>query len=474
MGYFYGDSKVDRSHALEYEEIDALFWDKAAEARSRNSPVLAPAAELLTFVPSRPFFPRGFLWDEGFHLLLILDFDMDLAMEIVTSWLSRMDEDGWIAREQILGPEARSKVPPEFQTQYPHYANPPTLYLVVVAFINRVSGKVPYHGSPSKYMPSQLPAQPQVAKDFISQLYPLLKRHYDWFRRSQQGNMKSYIRPGSSANEGYRWRGRTPQHTLTSGLDDYPRAIPPHPGELHIDAISWVGLMAGAMGQFAGFIGSASANDIVGFADQERTIKRSIEELHWSEGEMAYCDATVVETMHELVCHKGYLSLFPFLLGLMGTTNPHLSVVLDLIRDENELWSPYGLRSLSRNSKFYGTDENYWRGPVWININYLALEQLLVRLSYHLYPIITGYVLTFVEIGPVTISTTGASPGDLHVPPSKSSNNRLQILGNNQFCMGTIQPRKWSWPEDPTFHRMDRPSREDTGDARSGTEVSKS
>ena len=39
---------------------------------------------------------------------------MDLALEVVSSWFDLMDENGWIAREQILGLEARSKIPPEF------------------------------------------------------------------------------------------------------------------------------------------------------------------------------------------------------------------------------------------------------------------------------------------------------------------------------------------------------------------------
>jgi mannosyl-oligosaccharide glucosidase len=138
IGYFHGHQIIDRSYAPEYEEDDEEFWVEAAKAKGRTKPDLEGPYELFTSVPSRPFFPRGFLWDEGFHLIPIADWDIDLTLEIVKSWYNTMDDDGWIAREQILGHEARSKVPPEFQIQYPHYANPPTLFLIIEGFMERL------------------------------------------------------------------------------------------------------------------------------------------------------------------------------------------------------------------------------------------------------------------------------------------------------------------------------------------------
>ena len=80
IGYFYGDAVVDRSYAPEYEEENEGFWEETAEARSRvNAVSLEGPIELFTSIPSRPFFPRGFLWDEGFHLIPIADWDMDLT-----------------------------------------------------------------------------------------------------------------------------------------------------------------------------------------------------------------------------------------------------------------------------------------------------------------------------------------------------------------------------------------------------------
>mgnify|MGYP001762027069 FL=1 len=64
------------------------------------------------------------------------------------------------------------------------------------------------------------------------------------------------------------------------------------------------------------------------------------------------------------------------LLQLLPAQSEQLGAVLHLLRDRAHLWSEHGLRSLSKSSKFYGTDENYWRGAIWIPINYLALRAL--------------------------------------------------------------------------------------------------
>ncbi|KAI9778325.1 MAG: Processing alpha glucosidase I [Geoglossum umbratile] len=386
IGYFYGDSVVDRSYAPEYEEESEGFWEDAAEARDRHSEKLEGPFELFSSIPSRPFFPRGFLWDEGFHLLPVVDWDIDLTLEIVKSWFNLMDDDGWIAREQILGPEARSKVPVEFRVQYPHYANPPTLFFVIDAFIDKLELS---NGTQREKSPESLEGEqrtfdlytshsdyPEVALQYLRNLYPLLKRHYFWFRKTQWGDIKSYDRDAFSSKEAYRWRGRTPTHLLTSGLDDYPRPPTPHPGELHVDLISWMGMMTKVIKRIATTLGEA--DDAEEFSVYETAIVRNIDDLHWDKDAKTYCDATIDDyEEHAHVCHKGYISIFPFLVGLVAADSPRLGPVLDLIADPEELWSDYGLRSLSKKDELYGTGENYWCSPIWINLNYLALRRLL-------------------------------------------------------------------------------------------------
>ena len=315
---------------------------------------------------------------DPFHRLLLAD--SLHSLQIIKSWFNLMDDEGWIAREQILGPEARSKVPAEFQVQYPHYANPPTLFFAINAFLDKISAQG--HKAVDDQQVLGGPTQsflgnPELAKNFLRDLYPLLKRHYNWFRKTQWGDIKSYDREAFSTKEAYRWRGSTQKHLLTSGLDDYPRPQPPHPGELHVDLISWMGMLTGTMKRIASHL--KENDDANEYTKIETAIIRNIDDLHWDDSAKTFCDATIddyEESIH--VCHKGYISIFPFMTGLLGPDSKRLGAILDLIEDPEELWSDHGIRSLSRKDALYGTDENYWRSPVWMNMNYLIVKELYV------------------------------------------------------------------------------------------------
>ncbi|GLB35277.1 putative glycosyl hydrolase family 63 N-terminal domain [Lyophyllum shimeji] len=405
VGYFYGTSIINRKFSYEWDEDEDATsntgQDEDGQEVQPGARLTEPKA-LLTATPSRSFFPRGFYWDEGFHLLHIGRWDNDFSLEILKDWIALIDEDGWVAREQILGEEARSKVPQEFQTQVPNYANPPTLAMAVTAFISRLKAttdsrapsaqdlgldlgmglgadsQVPLATGPSSASEaaagSQYLESSELALSFLKSIYKPLKRHYDWFRRTQRGQIKQYGRIARSRTEGYRWRGRSELHVLTSGMDDYPRG-PPHAGELHLDLISWMAFFTRTMKEIAGYIGET--DDEISFGEIEKAILGNIDDLHWNEQEKMYCDVNVSnedESYH--VCHKGYLSLFPFFLSLLPSDSPRLGYILDLLRDPEHLWSPYGIRSLSASHPEFGQGENYWKGPIWVQMNYLILSAL--------------------------------------------------------------------------------------------------
>ena len=52
--------------------------------------VRGPPIALLTGTPSRTSFPRGFLWDEGYHQMVISQWDVSITLQVLADWLSSM------------------------------------------------------------------------------------------------------------------------------------------------------------------------------------------------------------------------------------------------------------------------------------------------------------------------------------------------------------------------------------------------
>lgn len=373
IGYFHGSSKVQSTHT--------------------NGPVPYWKAPLYTGVPSRSFFPRGFLWDEGFHGLLISSWDIDIELDILSHWFDLINIEGWIPREQILGVEALARVPEQFVIQQNTNGNPPTFFLTLRYLLDTY--------------PQEMLKSNRV--EILDRLYPRLHAWFQWFNNTQKGEQLGM----------YRWRGRDGESltelnpkTLTSGLDDFPRSSHPSENERHIDLRCWIALAAGVMTQLGNILGKSTEK-------YEETFKFLIDnqlllDQHFSTRSKTFADyglhtdavalkrpppqppqnpydAPQIPDMIRVTSNRpelkfvdttfGYVNLFPVLLQIVDAKHPSLGVMLKKMRDPELLWTNYGLRSLAKSSPLYMKrntehDPPYWRGQIWININYLALKSL--------------------------------------------------------------------------------------------------
>ncbi|KAL0234170.1 hypothetical protein PCE1_001208 [Barthelona sp. PCE] len=311
---FVSQTIADVLGSVGYASGDYIVQKQGVDHRVQN-------ARLFYSCPSRSFFPRGFVWDEAFHLLIICRVDMKSCEAILRSWFAIMDNDGWIPREVILGDEARSRVPEKFIPQIHEYSNPPAFSLVFdfLSSINSIK-----------------------TQSIINDLLPLFKKHLQFFEDTHK------------VRGGYQWQGRNDDHTLTSGLDDYPRGNI-SVSERHVDLLSWMKYSWDVVGRLSGL--------------PTPSFSQSVFQEHWNADIGLYSDSEAA--------HVGYVGLFPFLFEhIQCSDTPTLRTVYTHLNSTRSLFGPGGIRSLSKEDMLYGTGENYWRGATWMNINYLVKRSL--------------------------------------------------------------------------------------------------
>lgn len=194
--------------------------------------------------------------------------------------------------------------------------------------------------------------------------------------------------------------------------------------ERHVDLHCWMAHGARIMNNLHNYLQSSDTTSFDNkYSMQFWTLVESLDRLHWTEGNNdilqssttkmpMYADYGIhtddvrlenVKGVQDSVrivgrqnppkwrfvdSHIGYNALFPMFFRLVKNSQ-RLNAILDLIEGINNkstenislLTKSCGLRSLSKSSPLYKVrntmhDPPYWRGSVWINMQYLACSSL--------------------------------------------------------------------------------------------------
>lgn len=301
---------------------------------------------MTVIVPDRSDHAQGYLWDDGFQEQLVRHWNREWSLEIASSWWNQTDSEGWIPRQQILGEEGRWSARPSSWPQAAGTANPPSHHLLLEGFLNAYDGDV-------------------SLDDFFERIWDSFKRNVEWYLRTQTSAMSGL----------FRWSGRTETYCLPSGMDDYPRAPILTKDEAHLDLHVWMIVSTRTIAKVAKRLGKTEEHEH--YERKSQGLTHLLVANLWNEDRQLFDEFYFDQGKKCFDGHFGYLNFFPIFLMAIPSESKEFEATMEKLLDRNNgIWTKFGLRSLSSKDPYFQQGDNYWTGPIWLNMNYLAVVSL--------------------------------------------------------------------------------------------------
>ncbi len=330
------DSDFDSLFAARRSWLDGLKLPESLSEASRRAAakacsmlktqVCSPEGRLNHFwsTPDRWPHRRMWLWDSVFHAVGMRRLDPGLARDFISAVFDVSREDGFI-------PHAASPAGSSEITQPP----------ILAYGIAKVE---------------EMESDPE----WVRGLYPRLKRFLEWIFTHRDSDGAGLMEWAIEAHADCR--------SGESGMDNSPR----FDGAIQLDAPDFNAYLAHEcelMARFAEHYGFPA--DISYWQAHHDRLNRLMNERLWEDAEGLYTDYDVTaDRRTNIYSSAGFLPL------LSGTPSKEQAArMVKQLTDPAKFGTPFGVPSISRLSEAaYAKD--MWRGPVWININYLICEGL--------------------------------------------------------------------------------------------------
>jgi len=283
-------------------------------------------------MPSMIRYVGVWAWDAFFHALAYRHANQILAENQLRVLLDHQQEDGMIPDAvHDEGVVTRWKLP--FSMQDAEVTKPPLIAWTGLK-LYQTSGH----------------------RDFLDEIYEPIVRWNNWWFNNHDDDRDGIVQYN---------------HPYSSGLDDNPLWDDGMPVESP-DINTYLVMQMDGLAKIAEILGLA--DDAVKWLTQADALTRRIIEHFWDE------QAGVFWAMRE---HKPIHVLTPFNLYPLMTGRLPRAIVERLVahlQSENEFAAPYPIPTVARSDPKYDPNQ-MWRGPTWVNINYLFIDGL-IRCGY--------------------------------------------------------------------------------------------
>lgn len=193
-------------------------------------------------------------------------------------------------------------------------------------------------------------------KDFLDEMYEPLSRWQRWW-------LERCDRDGDRVCQ-Y-------DHPFSSGMDDSPlwdHGMPVESPDLN----TYLCLQAEALGRIAEALGRPD-DSRAWCAEADRLVQAMLDHLCDPSSGLFWAQR-MVPGGHEKVPSLTAASLLPLLTGRLPPTVRRS--LLECLEDPETFGAPYPVPTVARSDPAYEPDR-MWRGPVWVNVNYLLVDGLL-------------------------------------------------------------------------------------------------
>jgi hypothetical protein len=259
------------------------------------------------------------LWDSCFHSFGYRVFSPDLAAETLRAVLSAQREDGFL-------PHQASPVHTSDITQ------PPLLAWAFLELFKQTKDR-----------------------GLLDEAYPQLVKFVEWVLANRDRNGNGLLE--------WKITGDPLCRSGESGMDNSPR----FDAGVELDCVDFTAYVVNelqCLGEAALALGNVS--DARRWRKVAERTSEAVNSLLWDERDGFYYDRTLDGELVKLKCASGFLPMFA---GIPSKEQARRLV--RRLQDPDEFWTTFPVPTVARSEQSYERDG--WRGPTWLNIDFLIV-----------------------------------------------------------------------------------------------------